>query len=128
MTKSTSRLILVEKSPEDKEYQINFDEEYLFYSNPVSEAGSWIDLTGENAKKDLKGSIPALHDPVVRRQLAKQKVYLPWFLGVLTVVQIAVMIAELVLNSQNTGSAIETNPFNYMIGPSSGVIFYLFRR
>lgn len=50
-------------------------DEYEFYSEPVTQEGSWQDLTEvEDRKALLKTSIPALNDPLVRKQLQKQKV------------------------------------------------------
>ncbi|KAI9342566.1 rhomboid family-domain-containing protein [Obelidium mucronatum] len=37
-------------------------------------------------------------------------------------VQLVVLVVQLVVNNAKTGSVIATNPFNYMIGPSVGVI------
>ncbi|KAJ3089455.1 hypothetical protein HK100_007740 [Physocladia obscura] len=65
---------------------------------------------------------PILHSPYVRNQMADLKVHRPYFLYVVTAIQIIVLIIELVVNHQNTGSFIDTNPFNIMIGPSAGVL------
>ncbi|KNC97771.1 YD repeat (two copies) [Spizellomyces punctatus DAOM BR117] len=64
----------------------------------------------------------ALHNPKVRIQLAKLKPHRPWFLGLMTLLQVGTLIASFVINQKNTGSIIQTNPFNYMIGPTSGVL------
>ncbi|KAJ3079106.1 hypothetical protein HDU99_000176 [Rhizoclosmatium hyalinum] len=77
----------------------------------------------ENAPSDAPGSIPkALHSPYVRNQLAGLKVHRPYFLWTMTFVQVIMIVVELIVNSQKTGSIIATNPMNYMIGPSIGVI------
>lgn len=48
---------------------------------------------------------------------------IPWVTYVLTVIQVAVFIAEIVKNAQLTGSPIEIHPsFNPMIGPSPYVL------
>ena len=104
-----------------KEYKLQLDEEYEFYSQPVSQTGSWVDLTGEDEKKEISKSITALNDPIVRRQIANQKAYLPWFLGLITFAQVIILGVELYFNWASTGSVLQTNPFNYMIGPHSGV-------
>lgn len=104
-------------------FELNQDE-YEFYSQPVSQAGSWQDLTEHEDKAALtKASLPALNDPVVRRQLSKQKQHHPWFLGVVTVIQVLILGAEFYFNFTNTGSLIQTTPtFNYMIGPTPGIL------
>lgn len=45
----------------------------------------------------------------------------PWFSWLSGVAMLIVLVIELVKNSQLTGSVIETNPFNVMIGPSFSV-------
>ncbi|KAJ1928171.1 hypothetical protein IWQ60_002293 [Tieghemiomyces parasiticus] len=42
----------------------------------------------------------------------------PWVVYAFTLAQIIALIIEIVTNKQLTGSAIQTDPFNYMIGPS----------
>lgn len=98
------------------------DIEYEFYSNPVSQAGSWIDMTGPPDEKKKAASLPALNDPMVRRQLSKQKIHAPWFLGTVSVIQILLLGLEFFLNWQATGQVLQTDPFNYMIGPAPGTL------
>ncbi|KAI9090095.1 hypothetical protein DFS34DRAFT_585330 [Phlyctochytrium arcticum] len=64
----------------------------------------------------------SLHNPKVRIQLAKMKPHRPYFLGLMTVLHLATLIASFILNKKTTGSLLQTNPFNYMIGPTSGVL------
>ncbi|KAG0307992.1 hypothetical protein BGZ99_001305, partial [Dissophora globulifera] len=64
----------------------------------------------------------ALLDPKVQKQLNKRKVWRPWFVWVVSAVQIAVLIFEIVKGYQRTGQVIETHPFNPMIGPGTGTI------
>lgn len=48
---------------------------------------------------------------------------IPWVVYILTIIQLAVFIAELIKSAQLTGSPIETHPtFNPMIGPSPYVL------
>jgi hypothetical protein len=55
-------------------FELNQDE-YEFYSEPVTQEGSWNDLTAAEDKNAIvKSSLQALNDPLVRRQLGKQKV------------------------------------------------------
>jgi membrane associated rhomboid family serine protease len=103
-------------------FELNEDE-YEFYSQPVSQAGSWQDLTeAEDKKASHKVSLPALNDPIVRKQLSKQKLHYPIFLATMTVIQVLVLGYEFYLNFVKTGSVIQTNPFNYMIGPAAGIM------
>ncbi|KAJ3065618.1 hypothetical protein HDU98_011045 [Podochytrium sp. JEL0797] len=68
-------------------------------------------------------SLPkALNSPYHRNDLPELKVHRPYFLWTMTVIQVIMLIVELVFNQQHTGQLIATNPFNYMIGPSVGVI------
>ncbi|KAI8620561.1 rhomboid family-domain-containing protein [Chytriomyces sp. MP71] len=64
----------------------------------------------------------ALHSPYVRKQLEELKVHRPYFLWLVTAIQVVMLIVELVLNQQKTGQLIQTNPFNPMIGPAPGII------
>jgi len=51
--------------------------------------------------------------------LYRKGVLIPWFVYILTTVQVGVFIYELIRNAQLTGSPIEIHPsFNIMIGPS----------
>ncbi|KAJ3184958.1 hypothetical protein HDU87_002524 [Geranomyces variabilis] len=68
---------------------------------------------------------PSLHNPKIRIQLATMKHHRPWFLGILTLIQVAGLIASCVINYKTTGKPIMLNPLNYMIGPSSGVLITL---
>ncbi|KAF9919970.1 hypothetical protein FBU30_010300 [Linnemannia zychae] len=63
-----------------------------------------------------------LLDPKVQRQLNNRKVWRPWFVWIISAVQIGVLIFEIVKGYQRTGRIIETQPFNPMIGPGTGTI------
>ncbi|KNE64016.1 hypothetical protein AMAG_09075 [Allomyces macrogynus ATCC 38327] len=55
---------------------------------------------------------------VAKAQAAK--VYRPWFVWIMSALQIAGLVVSLVVNKNVYGSLIQTSPqFNYMIGPSS---------
>ncbi|RKO98146.1 hypothetical protein CXG81DRAFT_11096 [Caulochytrium protostelioides] len=54
--------------------------------------------------------------------MAESRQHRPYFTMVVTALQVATLIAGFILNWKWTGSVIETNPFNYLIGPSSGVL------
>lgn len=68
-------------------------------------------------------SIPkVLLDPKVQRQLNNRKVWRPWFVWIISAVQIGVLIYEIFKGYQRTNRIIETQPFNPMIGPGTGTI------
>ncbi|KAJ3129894.1 hypothetical protein HK098_007648 [Nowakowskiella sp. JEL0407] len=48
-----------------------------------------------------------------------------YFLIIVTVIQVGLMIYSLVLNWQITGSVIQTNPFNFLIGPSPQTLIFM---
>ncbi|KAJ3249226.1 hypothetical protein HDU78_005366 [Chytriomyces hyalinus] len=83
-----------------------------------------IDANAPRDAPDGEQLHSTLHSPYVRKQLAELKVHRPYFLWTVTFAQVVLMIVELIVNLQRTGSLIETNPFNYMIGPSSGIIIH----
>ncbi|KAG0090121.1 hypothetical protein BGZ93_009490 [Podila epicladia] len=74
-----------------------------------------VDENGEPIPK-------ALLDPKVQKQLNKRKVFKPWFIWLVSAIQIAVLIFEFVRGYQRTNQIIQTNPFNPMIGPGTGTI------
>ncbi|KAF9178241.1 hypothetical protein BGZ51_000307 [Haplosporangium sp. Z 767] len=63
-----------------------------------------------------------LLDPKVERQLNKRKVWKPWFVWIVSAIQIAVLAFEFVKGYQRTNQIIQTNPLNPMIGPGPGTI------
>jgi hypothetical protein len=104
-------------------YEYDPNEEYTFYTKPLSRQSSFEALTMVAAKEP---EVPKnkLFDPQVRKQLAKLKPHYPWFMMLVTLSQVGLMIYSMVLNLQNTGTLIQMDPFNYMIGPESGVLFF----
>jgi hypothetical protein len=62
-----------------------------------------------------------LLDPKVQRQLNNRKVWKPWFVWTISAVQIGVLLFEIYKGYQRTNRIIETQPFNPMIGPGTGV-------
>ncbi|KAI9205827.1 rhomboid family-domain-containing protein [Polychytrium aggregatum] len=46
----------------------------------------------------------------------------PWFLGTMSLAQAIVLVYTLVVNYNNTGEFIQTNPFNFLIGPTTGTL------
>lgn len=69
-------------------------------------------------KKDDKNEIPAiLYDPKVRKQLAKQKSYKPWFLRLQLVAIIAVMILEIILSGGFADTSV-----NPLFGPDPAIL------
>ncbi|KAI8363214.1 rhomboid family-domain-containing protein [Mortierella sp. GBAus27b] len=63
-----------------------------------------------------------LLDPKVQKQLRKRKVWKPWFIWIVSGIQIAMVLFEIVRGYQRTGKVIETSPFNPMIGPGTGTL------
>ncbi|KAG0365999.1 hypothetical protein BGX24_003882, partial [Mortierella sp. AD032] len=63
-----------------------------------------------------------LLDPKVQHQLNNRKVWRPWFVWIISAVQIGVLIFEIYKGYQRTNRIIETKPFNPMIGPGTGTI------
>ena len=128
-----------------KSYHLNLNEDYLFYSNPVSRNPSFSNLKNVDDEQGIRliddmdvgvthrlgkpkeqgfptsKRLPALYNPKVREQIQKLKTHHPWFLGIVSVCQVGLLIASLVLNYNATGNVIQLNPFNYMIGPDTGV-------
>jgi len=51
-------------------------------------------------------------------QLQTKKKYRPYFITLCTDIQIGMMAYSMYYNNANFGGVIETDPFNYMIGPS----------
>jgi hypothetical protein len=100
-------------------YQFDVSDEYLFYPEPLSRQASY-DRMFLPTSKENKDTVK-LFDPNVRKQLQQLRPHYPWFMIFVTVLQVGLMIYSMILNFQTTGSLIQTNPFNYMIGPESGV-------
>nr|KAJ3420116.1 hypothetical protein HK105_006070 [Polyrhizophydium stewartii] len=101
-------------------------------ANRVAPAGDFESATlarqadktrGKGRDKNAASDRPhALNDPFVRKQLSSLKTHYPYFLTIVTTGQVVAMIVSFILNAKTTGSPIETNPFNYMIGPTSGTL------
>ncbi|KAJ1565782.1 hypothetical protein HK096_010177 [Nowakowskiella sp. JEL0078] len=72
-------------------------------------------------------------DSINRSKSVKSKVYNPpapkqryaYFLILVTILQIGALVWSLVYNYQVTGSFIQTNPFNFMIGPSPQILIFM---
>jgi hypothetical protein len=60
-------------------------------------------------------------NPNVIKHFQKKVSWRPWFTWAVSLAQVIVLIVEFVRNKQVTGSFIQTQPFNIMIGPSAGV-------
>jgi membrane associated rhomboid family serine protease len=110
-----------------RQYVLGVNEEYSFYPQPLSREGSFEDLV---IPKDMQAGSPAkeskaLNNPKVRKQLQNLKPHYPWFLGFVSVVQVGLLCYAMYLNQKNTGTLIEMDPFNVMIGPSSGTLILM---
>jgi hypothetical protein len=104
-------------------YQYNPNDEYVFYPEPLSRQNSFQDLVEPPSIENPEAKVK-IFDPRVRKQLTKLRPQYPWFLGFVTLIQIGMMVFSMVLNLKSTGSLIQMNPFNYLIGPGSGVEFH----
>lgn len=104
-------------------YEFDPQEDYVFYSKPLSRQNSFDALIAPFQSLSEHVKKTGLYDPNIRKDVKKLQVKRPWFLMTITFLQTAVLILSMVLNFLDTGSFIQTEPtFNYLIGPSSGVI------
>ena len=62
-----------------------------------------------------------MNSSAVQQQLS-DRTYRPFFIYTVTAIQLVVLIVSYIRNLQLTGSLIETQPFNIMIGPTSMVL------
>ncbi|KAJ3323021.1 hypothetical protein HDV06_002467 [Boothiomyces sp. JEL0866] len=105
-------------------YQFNPNDEYLFYPAPLSREASFENLMKPPAEVKITKDVPKIYDPNIRKQITKLKPKYPWFLGLVSCVQILSLAYSFFLNWRMTGAVINTNmaEFNYMIGPDVGVL------
>ncbi|KAG4090541.1 rhomboid-domain-containing protein [Neocallimastix lanati (nom. inval.)] len=85
------------------------------------------DIKLQQSQKADQEKVPkALLNPEVQRQIKKQKVYKPYFLVTLTVIQVIIMFLELGINWVKLGTPIDLNTenFNIMLGPSTSVLIH----
>jgi hypothetical protein len=67
---------------------------------------------------------PEMIEPFKRYEHAQKKITTrPYFMWILTAIHCISMIVSFGLNSAYQGTVIEVNPFNIMVGPSTGVFF-----
>lgn len=64
--------------------------------------------------RDAK-TLVAIDDELQYQQPTQR--YKPWFLWTASAVQVIMLIVSMAINLEQTGSLIQTNPFNFMIGP-----------
>ncbi|KAF9959248.1 hypothetical protein BGZ70_008921 [Mortierella alpina] len=90
---------------------------------PPPAVGPSSGYAGQPLDAETGEPIPKAYlDPKVQRQLNKRKVWRPWFIWVVSAVQIAVLVFEFAKGYQRTNQIVQTNPFNPMIGPGTGTI------
>lgn len=115
-------------------------EEYMRYSQgsmsqPINTGGSYPRSKSESfygarspvgvqgpppTDTDSNSKVPkAYFDPNIQRQLQKKKTWRPYFTYLVTLIQTVLLIYEFVYNQKETGSVIQTKPFNPLIGPST---------
>jgi hypothetical protein len=68
---------------------------------------------------------PLLIPPHRRKEFADKKRHWPVFILSTAVLDLVLLITCLVFNAQNTGSPIQLDPLNPMIGPTVGVLSFL---
>ncbi|KAJ3122341.1 hypothetical protein HK098_002929 [Nowakowskiella sp. JEL0407] len=101
------------------------------YSSQTSGQSTHIELEDRNTRLPF----PNEEDPNYKPEsiagdqkdilpIQNQQKY-PFFLILMTALQLGALIWSFVLNQQITGSFIQTNPFNYMIGPSTQTLIFL---
>lgn len=105
------------------------DEEYQAKMLPPAPRDGRAGATGRNVRADpskrksrMEIVDDRLRDPRVRKQLKKFKKKPAYFVWIISLAQIIMAIALFPINANLTGSIIETDPFNFMIGPSALVI------
>ncbi|KAL6635662.1 rhomboid family-domain-containing protein [Neocallimastix sp. 'constans'] len=77
-------------------------------------------------KKDEINRVPTvLYDPEVRRQLEQMHPHKPYFMTVVTAIQVFLLIVGMILNMKNNGSPISPIKNNLMIGPDSTVLIHM---
>ncbi|CAG8635669.1 10327_t:CDS:2, partial [Ambispora leptoticha] len=105
---------------EDEAYarQLFHEENEQFYRRPLNAPA----IDGRNS-----GIIPLIdpHNPNLRRPSRKPRTWRPWFTWIVSIIQVIVLIFEFINNNKNTGSFIQTSPFNPMIGPSAGTLILM---
>jgi hypothetical protein len=109
-------------------YEFDPQEEYVFYNQNFSRQNSFDALIApfQASSEPLKKT--GLYDPNIRKDVKKLQVKRPWFLMTITFLQIVALILSMVFNFLDTGSFIQTTPnFNYLIGPSPGVIIVVYQ-
>jgi len=67
----------------------------------------------------------ALYDPEVRKQLEELKQHKPFFMYTVTIIQILLMIASLIVNLKYTGHLFDNMQNNIMLGPNYGPLIHM---
>ncbi|KAL1924066.1 uncharacterized protein VTP21DRAFT_7101 [Calcarisporiella thermophila] len=66
----------------------------------------------------------SLLDPKIQVQVQERRKWRPYFTWAVSTLQAILLIVEFILYHKMTGKVIETNPFNFMIGPSAQSLIY----
>lgn len=93
------------------------------YEDEINPADPFAPTYMANITKPLSPKASRIQQKLAKFS-ARERTW-PIFLILASIVQIIMMCVELGMSAQWTGSAIETEPFNYMIGPGSGVSLFL---
>jgi membrane associated rhomboid family serine protease len=106
-------------------YYMNLDDTNGAYGNDIKRPDEAYS-GGNKSKKDDLSRIPSvLFDPKVRKQIEEMKPHKPVFMYIVTVLQIGMMIASMVLNFMYTGSPVDSIKNNVMIGPEGAALVHL---
>ena len=103
-------------------------DEFLFYSNPNSQTPSVLEQERKtdpfyvDDESDSDYGQRLLIPPPERKPISGV-LNRPWFLYLMSLGQVIGLIYSLVLNYQYTGQVIQTNPFNPLIGPETGIVY-----
>jgi len=111
-------------------YYVNLDDTNGMYGDKIQRPPTAASGSGQKKPKGKKGEInripTVLYDPEVRRQLEEMHPHKPYFMTVVTALQVFLFIASLIFNMKNTGSPIAL-PIqnNIMVGPELGVLLHM---
>jgi len=98
-------------------------EEYIEESSSPQPRKNTNDPEKEERRKS---KVPkALYDPEVRKQLEELKQHKPFFMYTVTILQILLMLASLVINYIYVGYPFDTMTNNIMLGPNAGILIHM---
>jgi len=85
--------------------------------------------SSDDKPKHKKGEITriptVLRDPEVRKQIEQMHPHKPYFMTVMTALQILLLIISMIINMTATGMPIAPLKSNLMIGPEAGILLHM---